>query len=195
MHISQRPTHTLELSVRELPQLFNSLDPTPFLNKDLDHDCEAYIDNWAMQLPHDSHLQLVIQVAQLDSEAHASETLAEAIHNFYGFKIEILRGQLRQLFRQARVSLAIGVAFLASCLMLAELIGTLVADHPAEIARETLTVIGWVALWRPAHMFLYDWWPLKSRMRVFENLRFARVAVRAAGSPATSAAHAAGAQP
>ncbi|WP_200883090.1 hypothetical protein [Massilia sp. BSC265] len=178
MHISQHPTHTLELRVRELPQLFNSLDPTPFLNKDLDRNCEAYIENWALQLPRDSHLNLTIHVEDIESPELASELVADALHNFYAYKVELVRGELRQLLRQGRTSLGIGIGFLASCLMLAELIGTLVTGHPAKIMRETLTVIGWVALWRPAQTFLYDWWPVRSRIRVFENLRFARVTVR-----------------
>jgi hypothetical protein len=177
MHISQHPTHTLELRVRELPQLFNSLDPTPFLNKDLDHDCEAYIENWALSLPHDSHLHLTIHVEQLQSATESGELVADAIHNYYSYKIELVRGQLAQLLRQGRISLVIGLAFVAACLLLAELISGLVPSPTAKIARESLTIIGWVALWRPAQIFLYDWWPLKGRIRVFENLRFARVSV------------------
>jgi hypothetical protein len=178
MHISQHPTHTLALRVRELPQLFNSLDPTPFLNKDLDHACEAFIENWAMSLPHDSHLHLTVQVDHLTSSPTAAgELVAEAIHNYYGFKMALVRGELRQLLRVGRLSLCIGLGFLASCLLLAEAISSLVPGHSAKIARESLTIIGWVAMWRPVQIFLYDWWPLKGRIKVYENLRFARVSV------------------
>ena len=45
------PVHHLELRVRELGQLFNSMDPTPFLNKDLDREAEAFIETWALGLP------------------------------------------------------------------------------------------------------------------------------------------------
>ena len=41
------PARHLELRVRELGQLFNSMDPTPFLNKDLDREAEAFIETWA----------------------------------------------------------------------------------------------------------------------------------------------------
>ena len=178
MHISQRPTHTLQLRVRDLQQLFNSLDPTPFLNKDLDPACEEFIENWAMALPHASHLHLTIHVEQLHcTTTEAGELVAEAIHNHYGYKAELVRGQLRQLLRMGRISLAIGIAFVAVCMLLAEAISSLVPGSAAKIARESLTIIGWVALWRPVQIFLYDWWPVKGRIRVFENLRFARVNV------------------
>lgn len=177
MHISQHPTHTLELRVRELVQLFNSLDPTPFLNKDLDRACEAFIENWALSLPHDSHLHLTIHVEQLDQALGASELVADAIHNYYGYKIGLVRGELKQLLRQGRLSLAIGLVFVTTCLLLAEAVTTFVPQPAARIAHESLTIIGWVAMWRPVQVFLYDWWPLKGRIRVLENLRFARVSV------------------
>lgn len=183
MHISQHPSHTLELRVRELDQLFNSLDPTPFLNKDLDHDCEAFIENWALSLPHDSHLQLTIHIAQLP-EAPVGDLVADAVHNHYSYKASLAKGQLRQLLRHGRSCLLIGLGFVASCLLLAELITSLMPGPTAKFARESLTIIGWVALWRPAQIFLYDWWPLAGRIKVLENLRFAKVVVVRA-DPAT----------
>lgn len=177
MHISQHPTHTLALRVHTLQQLFNSLDPTPFLNKDLDRACEAYIENWALSLPHDSHLHLTLHIEQVSDPAAAGELLAEAIHNYYGYKSGIVRGELARLLRQGRSSLAIGFAFVAVCLLLAEAITVLAPGPGARIAHESLTIIGWVAMWRPVQIFLYDWWPLKGRIRVYQNLRFARVSV------------------
>ena len=176
MHIGQHPTHHLDLRVRELPQLFNSLDPTPFLNKNLDRACEAYIENWALSLPHDSHLHLRVHVEQLTTPAAAAgELVADAVHHYYGYKIGLLRGELRQLLRVGRTSLGIGLIFVAICLLLGEALISLAPGHVAKIAQESLTIIGWVAMWRPVQIFLYDWWPLRDRIKVFENLKFAQV--------------------
>lgn len=177
MHISQHPTHTLALRVRTVQQLFNSLDPTPFLNKDLDRACEAYIENWALSLPHASHLHLTVHLEDVDDAAEAGELLAEAIHNYYGYKSGLVRGELAQLLRQGRYSLGIGFAFVTACLLLAEAITVLAPGPGAKVAHESLTIIGWVAMWRPVQIFLYDWWPLRGRIRVYQNLRFARVSV------------------
>ncbi len=177
MHISQHPTHTLELRVREIGQLFNSLDPTPFLNKDLDRACEAFIENWALALPHDSHLHLTIHVEQLPTPDDASELVAGAVHNHYAYKIELVRGELRQMLRLGRLSLGVGLVFVVTCLLLAETLTSLFPGPGTKIAHESLTIIGWVAMWRPVQIFLYDWWPLKGRIRMLENLRFARVKI------------------
>ena len=51
-----------------------------------------------------------------------------------------------------------------------------------KILRESLTIGGWVAMWRPMQIFLYEWWPLARRGRIYRNLSHAEVAVVPAGS-------------
>ena len=53
---------TIELRVREIAQLFETLDPQPFREKDLDKDAEDYIVSWARELPRDGDFRLVIHV-------------------------------------------------------------------------------------------------------------------------------------
>lgn len=45
------PHHKIELRLRDLGQLFNSMDPTPFHHKDLDRDAEEFIKSWALEFP------------------------------------------------------------------------------------------------------------------------------------------------
>jgi hypothetical protein len=40
----------------------------------------------------------------------------------------------------------------------------------ASIVRESLMIAGWVAMWRPMQIYLYDWWPLRQRSRIYEKL-------------------------
>lgn len=179
------PVHALELRVRELQQLFNSLDPSPFLTKDLARSTEAYIEGWALPIARGSRLHLTIHVEQLKAAQDASELMAEAIHNHFGYKASMVRAELRQLLRHGRISLAIGLAFVAACLLAAETL-----THPGQgaagsIARESLTIIGWVAMWRPVQIFLYDWWPVVGRIHAYENLKYARVEVVDAAATAS----------
>ncbi|MDP3318492.1 MAG: hypothetical protein Q8S58_05130, partial [Bosea sp. (in: a-proteobacteria)] len=52
-------------------------------------------------------------------------------------------------------------------------------DGPfARIVQESLVIIGWVVIWRPAEMFLYDWLPLLRRRRLYQRLAEARVTVK-----------------
>ena len=177
------PIHHLELRVRDLAQLFNSMDPTPFLNKDLDREAEAFIETWAMRHGPDSRMHITIHVENLlDANAtmgaeDASVRMGEAIHNFFDYKADLVRGDLEQLLRQGRASLLIGLSFVTVCLISADAIGQLGTGTAFTIARESLTIVGWVAMWRPLQIFLYEWWPLARRIRVYKTLKRAQVRV------------------
>jgi hypothetical protein len=41
-------------------QLFNSMDPSPFIEKDLDDDAEEFIVSWAQEFPHNAPVKLRI---------------------------------------------------------------------------------------------------------------------------------------
>ena len=43
----RRHVHTISLKLRDVHQLFNSMDPSPFIEKDLDDDAEEFIVGWA----------------------------------------------------------------------------------------------------------------------------------------------------
>jgi len=177
MKRNRLPVHHLELRVSELMQLFNSLDPTPFLNKDLDRSAELFIETWAVEFPPDSRLQITIHLARLPTDGNATVLMTEAIHNHFKYKAGLVRGELRDLLKRGRTSLFIGLAFVTTCLIAADTIAQQDTSTISTIARESLTIIGWVAMWRPVEIFLYDWWPLVRRIRVYKNLRYARIRV------------------
>lgn len=169
--------HHLELRVRDMAQLFNSMDPTPFHNKDLDCDAEAFIETWAQGFDSHSALSLTIHLENFPTEGDPGALLNEAIHNHFDYKARQVRHSLSYLFRQGRASLLIGVAFVTLCLLVADAIAQLGKGTSIAIARESLTIVGWVAMWRPLQIFLYDWWPLLRRIRIYEMLVDATIRV------------------
>lgn len=170
MATSHAPMHRLELRLRELAQLFNSMDPAPFLERDLDRDAEHYIESWAMKYPPASRFHITLHLQQQPSQTEPERSIADAIHNYFRYKAELARRELRQLLRQGRTSLLIGLAFLAACLAAANAIVPGTNGHLLAIGREGLTIIGWVAMWRPIQIFLYDWWPVLRRRRTYQSL-------------------------
>lgn len=171
------PIHHLSLQVHEIAQLFNSMDPTPFLNKDLDPEAEAFIETWASGFAPRSRFHITIHVEQWPSDCDPSEMLTGAIHNHFSHKTERTRSALKHFLRQGRMSLVIGLVFVTLCLLAADAIGKLGTHTGAIIARESLTIVGWVAMWRPLQVFLYDWWPLQRQVRLYQKLGSAHVQV------------------
>jgi hypothetical protein len=82
-----------------------------------------------------------------------------------------LRRDLRRLLRRGEISLGIGVAFLAVFFILAQVLGRLMGESGlATLFREGLIIVGWVAMWRPLEIFLYDWWPIVGQRRLYDRL-------------------------
>lgn len=171
------PIHQLALRVREITQLFNSMDPTPFLNKDLDPEAEVYIETWAAGFAPSSRFHLIVHTEQWPSDGDPTEMLTEAIHNHFSYKAERARGALKHFLQQGRMSLVIGFVFVSLCLIAADAIANLGTNTGLTIARESLTIVAWVAMWRPLQIFLYDWWPFQRQIRLYENLSNAHIQV------------------
>ena len=80
--------------------------------------------------------------------------------------------------RQGRGSLLIGLTFLAACLSARELIAGLGTGTVYEIVQEGLLISGWVAMWRPIQIFLYDWWPIRNLRTLYNKLSRIKVDIR-----------------
>lgn len=164
-----RRVHTIDVRVESIDQLFNSIDPSPFNRKDLDQDAEEFIVSWAREFPRDEPLELVVHLDELPTAGVRLE-LTDAVHNYFAARAQTTRRDFHFLMRQGQTSLAIGLLFLVSCLLVAEFAVPRDAGTFATIVREGLLIGGWVAMWRPLEIFLYEWWPLRRRRRMFENL-------------------------
>jgi hypothetical protein len=63
----------------------------------------------------------------------------------------------------------------------------------ANVVQESLVIVGWVALWHPMGIFLYDWWPIRAEAKLLDRLAEMDVQVLDAGGPAPGAANRPGA--
>jgi hypothetical protein len=162
--------HQIELRVVTLSELFNSMDPTPFHHRNLDTDAEEFLESWALEFPQNSHFKIIVHIEQMPREDPVL-LVTEAIHNYFEYKSERAMRNLRQLLLEGRVSLLIGVGFLALCLLAADILAANFANNTfLRLLKESLLIGGWVAMWRPMQIFLYEWWPIVRKKRVYRNL-------------------------
>lgn len=167
-------TARIEVRLRELAQLFNSMDPSPFIDRDLDADAEDFIVSWAREHPKGHELQLTIHVATPPPPDRAAG-VQEAVQHYFRARAKIKRSEFRHLMKVGRQSLLVGLLFLTGCLFLGGLVVRLGEGTGTDILREGLTILGWVAMWRPLQIYLYDWWPLLEELRLFARLARMRV--------------------
>lgn len=165
----------VEVRLRELAQLFNSMDPSPFIDRDLDAAAEEFIVSWARELPHQGELELLIHLTTPPPAERAAGT-AEAVRHYFATRAEMKRRELRRLLQRGRSSGIIGLLFLAGCFGLGEMVRHAAMLPWREFVELGLHIVGWVAMWRPLEIFLYDWWPIRNDQLLLERL--ARMQVR-----------------
>lgn len=175
--MSEAKSNVIELRLRELVQLFNSLDPSPFYDRDLDAAAETFIVESAQELPAGRDFELIIHLTTPPTAASA-DGVEGVVRHYFAKRAQSTQRSLRRLFRLGRWSLLIGLLFLACCLTLANFVDKLpwTGAWPGVVS-SALEIVGWVALWRPLEIFLYDWWPMRDDIRLYERLSRLRVRV------------------
>jgi hypothetical protein len=166
----------IELRVDDVAQLFDTLDPYPFPERDLNRDAEEFILGWARELA--SHQPLAIMVHHPDTEQQraAFDALKLAMARYFAARSQSIQQDLNELFRVGRYSLVVGVTTLLGCLLLSQMTAQFFDSPPLDrLVQESFLILGWVANWRPLEIFLYDWWPIIRKRNLYRRLAVARI--------------------
>ena len=169
---------TIELWLSTLQQLFNTFDPSPFHEKDLDRDAEEYIVGAADEIRSAQPIRMVVHLPAEQLPAARSVNLEKAIRHYFAYRLDETHRNMRFHFREGRAALVIGVAFLVACITIRQLAFVVPGGPVARILQEGLLILGWVAMWRPLQLLLYDWWPIRHRARLFARLAETRVELK-----------------
>ena len=177
-------SHRLEVRVRKLQDLFDSLDPSPFIALDLDDDAHQYIVACARELHTRLPLALTVHVAERPASPDEVRDAGEAIREHFIRQSGFAGERLSQLIRTGLICLAIGLGFLSAALTLSAALAKWAGTAPgADVFREGLLICGWVAMWRPIQIFLYDWWPILGERRLYDRLARMPVLIIYADAP------------
>jgi hypothetical protein len=172
----QSETGPIELRVQDVAQLFHTLDPFPFREKDLDREAEEYIVSWARELPRDGQIRIVVHYPDSEPQSIAAKELSEAFRRYFSYRGGVLQREFNELFRIGRRSLVVGITTLIICLVSAHFAAGYLVETPfGRLVEESFLILGWVANWRPLEIFLYDWWPLARRRALYRRLSEAAV--------------------
>lgn len=161
----------MEVRVADLRQLFNRMDPSPFRERDLDPSAEEFIVGWAQTVPAGKPLALVVHLERPAGADDEPAVIRDAIRDFFRHESDRAARRLRQLFQRGRISLGIAVLFLFALFAIGDVIASaMTGSRFVEVLREGLIIGGWVAMWRPLEIFLYDWWPIRGQIRLYDRL-------------------------
>jgi hypothetical protein len=160
----------IELELNSLMQLFDSFDPAPFHEKDLDPDAEEYIYNAVDEFPLKKPLEIMIYFPPPKVSKEIDINLKKAIRNHFSYKKLLTEIELRRLLQQGRKNLVIALAFLFFCLLTIRLLSTFEESLLNTLLSEGFLIIGWVAMWEPVHIFLYGRWPIVHKRNIYQKI-------------------------
>lgn len=170
----------IAVRARTIGQLFNSLDPSPYRDRDIDAGVEEFVVGWVRELPLSAAFTIAVHLPVEEAAKPQAAEIDDAFAHYFAYRAQVAEQDLRELFRIGRRSLAIGVAVLVACLVTSQLVAAFVPIHMvARVLEESLIIVGWVANWRPIEIYLYDWWPIRRRIHLFRRIAAARVEVKA----------------
>ena len=97
----------IELRVDDIAQLFHTIDPFPFQERDLDREMEEYIVGWARELAADQPITIVIHFPDAEAQTKAARELSEAFDRYFSDRAGVLQRDLarcRDLYRRLSTS-------------------------------------------------------------------------------------------
>lgn len=168
----------IDVDLERIEQLYNTLDPSPFRLRDLDAEAHDYIVGSAREIGPDRPVKLVLHLPAQEPVAVHREAVTDMIHHYFAARARIARLELHNHMRIGRIALAVGLLFLGGCITLRRVFFVDTASTFDQIMAEGLLICGWVAMWRPLEIMLYDWWPIRRDCRIYDSLAAMPVELR-----------------
>jgi hypothetical protein len=167
---------TVSIHLRHLAQLFNSLDPSPFWDRDLDGRAAQFIEEEFSDKRSADAWHLHVHAGEgADLAAH----LQAAVEHYYTRMASSTRRRLRDQIRVGQLALLGGLVIFAVSMSARTILENLLHGGVPRMLDEGLIILAWLALWRPAEWLVYGWVPLYLKRRLYERLAAIRVSVLA----------------
>jgi hypothetical protein len=164
----------LEVRLKSIERIFDNRDPAPFRERALDSDFVDYLVEGARDRVAAGRIRIVVWLAQpcLTGE------IEQAIHGHFEQALERTQRGRREQLRTGWIALAVGAVAVVALTGLGDLISKHVTGTLGSALREALVISGWVLMWRPIEVLVYDSIPARRERRILRALRDAHIDVR-----------------
>jgi hypothetical protein len=152
-----------------IDQLVEACPPSPFRKRRLKEEAEKFLVECMTSLPRRAAAKLLIIIPE--SDASQADTVEEAIHEHFNFLRVETEAKLKRMRRFGWRSLVVALAFLTVAILLVQLMKRYLPPGPlSSVLIEGLTILAWIALWRPGELLLYERYPFRRDARLFRKL-------------------------
>ena len=168
----------VDVKVPALDNLFDKRDPAPFRERDLDPGLREYLFESAEDLLSRGSPQLVFWV----EKPCDPRTLEEPFRAYFTWELERLSRRRRREVQLGFLALLIAFALIAAVISVSQLVSWRLTGGVGAALKEALVISGWVLLWRPVELLVYDGLPWRRERRVLRSLLAAPIDVRVGGA-------------
>ena len=172
----------IEIKLTSVIQLFNSFDPAPFHEKELDTDAEHYIVDTVDDFPQKTQFKIIIYLPPDLAASDRAKTIAPAIQNHFRYKALVAERKFRSRFKYGRFTLLIGLSFLFISLLVGQYVLSVAASIVTQVIATALMVTGWAAMWEPVTVLLYELRPIRQRKNTY--LKISKIEIEVLPIPA-----------
>lgn len=162
--------YVVEIKVEDLDQLFDKRDPKPYRIKDLDDDVIEYILSNSREIGLKKLGKIRIVVENDFDENFKSRALL-GIQDYFTYRQYITGLNIKSILKTGIKSFIVGISFLATTVLIVSSFPKVTQNNfELSFLKEFMILIGWVSMWRPINIFLYEWWPLLELKNIFKKL-------------------------
>jgi hypothetical protein len=160
----------IEIKLSSIAQLFNSFDPAPFREKELDADAEKYIVDTVDDFPSKTQFRMAIYLPPELASTDQAKKIVPAVHNHFQYRMLATERRLRNRIKYGRFALLLGLSFLFISLIGGEYLLSTSNSVIVQLLADALRITGWAAMWEPVTVLLYELWPIIKKKRLYQKI-------------------------
>ena len=166
---------TILLRMRSAAAIFIT-EESPFYGiRMIKKEYEDFLVEQAASAPGRVPLKIRVELANADPQAGRIEN---AIRQHFDYRKNLAKQEIRNWLNRGWTSLLIAFIFLGIIFLILEVTKGFEPGQALPLTvKEFLIILGWVALWKPADLLLYEWRPHKREAVLYERLEKASIEI------------------
>jgi len=159
----------IEISLEEPYNLYDDKDPSPLKVRDLKPIIEQYITNCIREIPDKQNVRVDFYFYEISDSVEEKLLLKKSVIDFFIYRTKVRFLDFRYKIKYGLKSTAIGLCFLFFCIYISS---SYLNDENGIVEQfflEGLSVLGWVSLWNPVQVFLYEIWPILTSAKILKR--------------------------
>ena len=165
----------VDIKLASIEHVFDNRDPAPFRERDLDPQLVEYLVGAAEDLVSRERFRVIFWLDKLCS----SGEIELPYRAYFQFEIERLERARRRQRRAGWVTLFLAIISIVVLVSLSEVVARVITGSIGAGLKEGLVISGWVLMWRPIEVLVYDSIPWRRSRRVLRRLLAMPIEVRA----------------